>query len=68
MVFCDGLSHHFTVFLHGNQIAEGQTGMGSGFTVEHATFAGWPMNTTARRLRALGVDTKELRRKEGYAK
>ena len=67
-VFCDGLSHHFAVKLHGNQIAEGQTGMGAGFTVTHATLCGWDTPTTRSRLRALGVDVPALRRAEGYIK
>lgn len=56
----------FSVVLHGSKIAEGTTDGHGTFEVTNATFAGWPTNTTSRRLRALGVDTKALRKKEGY--
>ena len=55
----------FSVVLHGSKIAEGTTDGHGTFEVTHATFAGYPTNTTRRRLRALGVDTIELARKEG---
>lgn len=54
----------FSVVLHGSKIAEGTTDGHGTFKVEHATFAGYPTNTTRRRLRALGVDTIELAKKE----
>ena len=57
----------FSVVLHGSKIADGTTDGHGDFNVDFATFAGYPTNTTSRRLRALGVDTKALRKKEGYA-
>ena len=55
----------FKVALYGSVIAEGHSDHEGTFEVERATFAGWPTNTTRRRLRALGVDTIELAKKEG---
>ena len=54
----------FKVVLHGSVIAEGHSDHHGDFTVDRATFAGWPTNTTRRRLRALGVDTIKLAKKE----
>lgn len=54
----------FTVVLHGNVIAKGHRSEEGGTVVDFATFAGHYTNVTIRRLNAIGVDTKELARKE----
>lgn len=54
----------FKVVLHGSVIAEGRSDHNGHFTVDRATFAGWPTKTTRRRLRALGVDTIKLAKEE----
>lgn len=54
----------FTVALHGNVIAKGHRSEEGEPVVDFATFAGYPTNTTRRRLRAIGVDTIELAKKE----
>jgi hypothetical protein len=54
----------FTVVLHGNVIAKGHRSEEGEPVVDFATFAGHYTNVTIRRLNAIGVDTKELARKE----
>lgn len=54
----------FTVVLHGNVIAKGHRSEEGEPVVDFATFSGHYTNVTIRRLNAIGVDTKELARKE----
>lgn len=54
----------FTVVLHNNVIAKGHRSEEGEPVVDFATFAGHYTNVTIRRLNAIGVDTKELARKE----
>lgn len=57
----------FRVIYHGNLIAFGhRTKEAPYYKVDTATFAGWPTTSTSLRLKAIGVDTKALRKKEGY--
>lgn len=56
--------NRFTVVLHNNVIAKGHRSEEGEPVVDFATFAGHYTNVTIRRLNAIGVDTKELARKE----
>lgn len=40
--------------------------IGNGYRLTYVTLAGWDTQTTRSRLRALGVDVRALREKEGY--
>lgn len=54
----------FTVVLHGNVIAKGHRSEEGEPVVDWASFCGHYTNVTIRRLNAIGVDTKVLRKKE----
>ena len=54
----------FTVVLHGNVIAKGHRSEEGEPVVDWASFCGHYTNVTIRRLNAIGVDTKALRKKE----
>jgi hypothetical protein len=54
----------FTVVLHGNVIAKGHRSEEGEPVVDWASFCGHYTNVTIRRLNAIGVDTRELAKKE----
>lgn len=56
--------NRFTVVLHNHVIAKGHRSEEGEPVVDFATFAGHYTNVTIRRLNAIGVDTKELAKKE----
>ena len=60
--------NRFTVVLHGNVIAKGHRSEEGEPVVDWASFCGHYTNVTIRRLNAIGVDTKELARKEKVGK
>ncbi|MBQ2486389.1 MAG: hypothetical protein II518_04955 [Candidatus Methanomethylophilus sp.] len=63
IVSYDEKNDTWKLVLHGSEIANGHYEHGSP-VVDFASFCGYYTNVTIRRLNAIGVDTKELAKKE----
>lgn len=63
-VAVDKKANWWKLVLHGHEIANGHYDDWGRKVIDHATFAGHYTNVTIRRLNAIGVDTKELAKKE----
>lgn len=53
---------HISIHLHGNLLAIRRKGEGKDWVAVRKTVSKWPTRTTFSRLRALGIDTNQLKK------